>query len=134
MKKECTLEEELLVDLGHGSRPFDIFEATTGVKKLLDTILTKTNRYAAQKDCNFETMAGEMKAFLGINLIMGINRLPSFENYWSTDKYIGNKKIKNFITGTRFQSILENLHSSNNDNDNKTDESYNNQISKQSIR
>ena len=43
MKKECTLEEELLVDLDHGSRPFDIFEPTTGVKKLLENILTKTN-------------------------------------------------------------------------------------------
>ena len=66
-----------------------------------------------------------MKAFLGINFIMGINRLPSFEDCWSTDKYIRNKKIKNFMTRARFQSILENLHSSNNDNDNKTDKSYN---------
>ena len=56
---------------------------------------------------------------------MGINRLPSFEDCWSTDKYIRNKKIKNFMTRARFQSISENLHSSNNDNDNKTDKSYN---------
>ena len=46
MKKEFTIEEELLVDLDHGSRPFDIFETATGVKKLLENISTKTNRYS----------------------------------------------------------------------------------------
>ena len=65
-----------------------------------------------------------MKAFLGINLIMGINKLPSLEDYWSTGKCIGNKKIQNVITSTKFQSILQNLHYSNNDNEDKTDKSY----------
>ena len=63
-----------------------------------------------------------MKTFLGINFIMGINKLPSLEDYWSTDKCIGNEKIQN-VTRTRFQSILQNLHISNNDNDDKTNES-----------
>ena len=27
-----------------------------------------------------------MKAFIGINVIMGINNLPSAEDYWSTGK------------------------------------------------
>ena len=65
-----------------------------------------------------------MKAFLGTNIIMGINKLPSLENYWSTDKCIGNEKIQNVMTRTRFQSILQNFHFSNNDNDDKTDKSY----------
>ena len=65
-----------------------------------------------------------MKAFLGINFIMGIDKLPSLEDYWSTDKCIGNDKIQNVITRTRFQSILQNLHFPNTDNDNKTDKSY----------
>ena len=65
-----------------------------------------------------------MKAFLGINFIMGINKLPSLEDCWSTDKCIKNEKIQNAMTRTRFQSILQNLHFSNNDNDDKTDKSY----------
>ena len=65
-----------------------------------------------------------MKAFLGINFIMGIDKLPSLEDYWSTDKCIGNDKIQNVMTRTRFQSILQNLHFSNDDNDDKTDKSY----------
>ena len=55
---------------------------------------------------------------------MSINKLPSLEDYWSTDKCIRNDKIQNVMTRTRFQSILQNLHFPNNDNDNKTDKSY----------
>ena len=64
-----------------------------------------------------------MKAFLEINFVLGINKLLSLENYWSTDKCIGNEKIQNVITRTGFHSILQNLHFSNDDNDDKTDKS-----------
>ena len=39
------------------------------MNELLEIILTGTNRYATQKDCNFETTEDKMKAFLGINLL-----------------------------------------------------------------
>ena len=123
-KKECTLEAEVLVDLDHDSTPFDIFQTVTGMNELLEVIVTETNSYATQTGRDFETTEDEMKAFLEINVIMGINKLPSLEDYWSTDKYIRNEKIQGVMTRTRFQSILQNLHFSNNDNDNKTDKSY----------
>ena len=68
----------------------------------LEIIVTKTNRYATHKGCNFETTEDEMKAFLGINFIMDINKLPSLEDYLSTDKCIGNEKIQNVMTRARF--------------------------------
>ena len=89
-KKECTLEAEVLVDLDHGSTPFDIFQTVTGMNELLEIIVTETNRYATQKGHNFETTEDWMKAYLGINVTMGINKLPSLEDCWSTDKCIGN--------------------------------------------
>ena len=123
-KKECTLEAEVLVDLDHGATPFDIFQTVTGMNELLEIIVMKTKRCATQKGRNFETTEDEMKAFLGINFIIGINKLPSLEDYWSSDKCIGNGKIQNVMTRTRFQSILQNLHFSNDDNEDKTDKSY----------
>ena len=51
----------------------------------LEIIVTETGGYAKQKGCNFETTQDKMKAFIGINFIMGINKLPSLEDYWSTD-------------------------------------------------
>ena len=65
-----------------------------------------------------------MKTFLGINFIMGIIKLLSLEDCWSTDKCVGNEKIQNVMARTRFQSILQNLHFSSKDNDDKTDKSY----------
>ena len=120
-KKKCTLEAEVLIDLDHGSIPFDIFQTVTGMNELREM---ETNRYTTQKGCNFETVKNEMKAFLGVNFIMGINKLPFLEDYRSTDKCIGNEKIQNVTTRTRFQSILQNPHYFNNDNDDKTDKSY----------
>ena len=34
-KKECTLEAEVLVDLGHGSTPFDIFQTVAKMNEFL---------------------------------------------------------------------------------------------------
>ena len=94
------------------------------MNELLEIIVMKANRYATQKGSNFETTEDEMKAFLGINFIMDINKLPSLEDYLSTDKCIGNEKIQNVMTRARFQFILHYLHFSNNDNDDKIDKSY----------
>ena len=96
----------------------------TGINELLEIIVTETNRYATQEGCNFETTKDEMKAFLGINFIMDINKVPSLEDYWSTGKCIRNEKMENIMTRTRFQFILHNLHFANNNNDNKTGKSY----------
>ena len=94
------------------------------MNELLKLIVREKNRYAIQNGCNFETTEDEMKEFLGINFIMGVNKLPSLEDYWSTDKFIGNEKIQNIMIKTRFQSILQNLHFSNNGNEDKIDKLY----------
>ena len=94
-KKECTLEADIFVDLDHGLTPFDIFQMVTGMYELLKIIVTELNRYTSQKGHNFETTEDEMKASIGINFTMGINKLPSLEDYWSTDKDIENEKIQN---------------------------------------
>ena len=85
-KNECTLDAEVLVDLHHGSTPFGIFQMVTGMNEFLEIIVTETNRYATQKGRNFEITEDEMKAFLGINFVMSINKLPSLEDCWSPDK------------------------------------------------
>ena len=117
-KKECTLEAKVLVDLHRGSQPLDIFQTVTAMNEVLEIIVMETNRYATQKGRNFETTEDEMNALLGINFITGINKLPSLEDYWLTDKYIGNEKIQNvkkgekgiefrFKCGTRFMPSPE---------------------------
>ena len=77
-KNECTLEAEALVDLDHGLTSFEIFQLLTGMNELLEIIVKETNRFSTQKGWNFETMEDEMKAFLEINFIMGINKITIF--------------------------------------------------------
>ena len=85
-KKKCTLEAEELINLDHGSTPFDIFQMVTGMNEPIEIFVTKTNRYDTQKGHNCGTTEDDMKPFLVVNVIMYINKLPSSENYWSTDK------------------------------------------------
>ena len=71
---------------------FALSATSTGMNELLEIIVTETNRFSTQKGCKFETMKDKMKAFLGINFIMGIYKLPSLEECWSKDKCIGKEK------------------------------------------
>jgi len=49
---------------------------------LIDIILFQTNLYAqqAQKPCT-TAIKQELKSFLGLNIVIGIKRLPSYKDY-----------------------------------------------------
>ena len=57
----------------------------------------QTNLYARQKQATrpnprwYPISSEEMKAFVGVNIIMGIDQKPEISSYWSTDEYLGNK-------------------------------------------
>ena len=84
--------------------------------KLVTLIVTETNRYAQQNGRNFITKAAEMKAFLGMNYIIGVNKLPTIHHYWEYDDYVGNEGIRNIMTRQRFKEIPQNIHFANNSN------------------
>ena len=80
-----------------------------------DRVVEESNRYAQQKlgdrFANFHQITrAELKAFIGINLIMGINRLPNYALFWSNDDFFGNQGIKRVITKNRFEEISQHLH------------------------
>ncbi|XP_062583062.1 piggyBac transposable element-derived protein 4-like [Saccostrea cucullata] len=51
-----------------------------------------------------------MKAYLGLNILMGINQLPSYKDYWSKDVYLGNEGVKSVMTLRRYEKITEYFH------------------------
>ena len=89
--------------------------------ELIDLIVRETNRYARQKlegnDTRLakwqDTTRQEVKAYLGICLVMGINNLPRLAMYWSSDPFIGNTGIQNVMTKNRFEELSQYLHFSN---------------------
>ena len=85
---------------------------------LWDLIVVETNRYVGKKLLNSpERLANfvpvtraEMKAFIGINIIMGITKLPQVALYWSSDDFFRNQGIKKVMTKNRFEEITCYLH------------------------
>lgn len=88
--------------------------------EFLEKIVLETNKYAQEKNPNSkywnDLTINELKAWLGITILMGIHRLPRIENYWSTDTYLRVDCIANVMPRSRFQKITEMIHV----NDNKT--------------
>ena len=93
----------------------DLFEILFN-EDILALIVTETNRYARQKLTPAklgkwtDVTVLELKAYLGVRIIMGINPLPATANYWSTDIYLGNEGIQKVFTRNRFDELTRFLH------------------------
>ena len=92
----------------------DVFFNSLG-DDLWDRVVQESNRYTQQKLGNrfasfHQITRAELKAFIGINLIMGINRLQNYALFWSNDDFFGNQGIKRVMTKNRFEEISQYLH------------------------
>ncbi|XP_046981064.1 piggyBac transposable element-derived protein 4-like [Schistocerca americana] len=56
----------------------------------------------------------ELKAFLGMLILMGVHQFPQLGNYWSTDPILGVTAISSVMTKLRYKRIVENLHCNDN--------------------
>lgn len=97
------------------SQPIEYFNRyfdSTIIKKIID----ETNLYAEQKkDKNWTLLTqDELQAFLGILIMMGINKLPALDLYWSSDPFFNNQEISSIMSAKRFKKILSNLHINDN--------------------
>ena len=52
----------------------------------------------------------ELKVFIGVNMIMGIQTMPNYALFWSDDIYIGNQGINATMTKNRFEELSCYLH------------------------
>ena len=74
----------------------------TDLEVLLELIVEQSNLYAHQNERNLTVIREELKAFLGTNLVMEINRLSMIAEYWRVDNLIGNDSIQNTMIRNRF--------------------------------
>ena len=87
---------EVIIDpLPEHHTSFDVFSAVTDIENLIKLIVIESN--AQQKGRRFQTNEQEMRAFLGINYVMSINKLPTIKSYWECGQYVGNKGICNVM-------------------------------------
>lgn len=100
-----------------GSKEMDYF------KKIFDDavvtkIVEETNIYAPQKNSKNWTdlTADELEAFVGIQIIMGIHKLPNVKAYWSFDPILRVNAVADTMPAKRYEKITQNLHLNNNEN------------------
>ena len=74
---KCTLEANVLIDIPENANPLLIFEETKNLNELVKYICDQTNLYSIQNGREFATNPEEIRAFLGINYIMSISKLPN---------------------------------------------------------
>ena len=77
----------------------------------LDEIARCSVAYARSKgDESFVTNRAEISAYLGLNILMGIHRLPQLEMFWDSDEFIGVEGFKKTIPKQRFKTLGKYLH------------------------
>lgn len=80
-------------------------------------MVEQTNKYAlyrqrrsGKSDPHWHpTDVREMKAYVGLNILMGINQLPDAGMYWASDIFIGNAGFKKTMTARRFEKLTQYL-------------------------
>ena len=90
-QKECHLIPEIQPNLNETLSPSEILSLVTELEELLELIVEQLNLYAHQNGRNFTVTKKELKAFLGINLVMAINKLSTIAEYWRVDNLIDNE-------------------------------------------
>ena len=95
--KMCTLEANVLLDM-ENPNTLQIFGSTMKFNELVKIICDQQNLNAAQNGREFATSHEEMCAFLGINYIMPISKLPNLQCYCSVDSYLSNDGVRNTMT------------------------------------
>ena len=100
--------------------PIDVFELFFS-EDLQEAIVKESNRYAKEVmgDEKYKSWTPitveELKAFFGFSILMGVNHVPSLDDYWSRDQRLRYAPIADRIPRWRFREISRYLHFVDND-------------------
>ncbi|XP_058793962.1 piggyBac transposable element-derived protein 3-like [Phymastichus coffea] len=102
--------------------PLDLFSCLFS-EDILDLIVLQTNNYAHQNNRKqIPITKNELIIFLGINILMGIKKMPSYRDYWSSDPKLNDPYISSLMTVNRFGFFLGNIHMTDNSKEPKRTE------------
>ena len=106
-QEQCHLVPEIQPNLNETVSPIEMFSLVTDFEELLGLIVEESNLYAHENGRHFTVSKEELKAFLGINFVMAINKLSLVAEYWRVDNLIGNDGIQSTMIRNRFCEILQ---------------------------
>ncbi|GBM15863.1 Chimeric ERCC6-PGBD3 protein [Araneus ventricosus] len=94
--------------------PLALFLALFSIS-IMESIVFQTNLYSTQKGKNFSPLTqNELYRFLAINLAMGLKKMPSYRDYWSSCEILHDSYISKAMSVKRFAWILSHLHLNDN--------------------
>ena len=97
-------------DLGDNATGKDFFNLFIN-DEFLDEIVWHSIAYARSKgDATFVTNRAEISAYLGLNILIGIQELPQLAMYWDSDQFIGVEGFKKTIPKQRFATLGKYFH------------------------
>lgn len=109
---------EEVQELGENCTPYKLFNLLI-TDDILENITFQTNIYAEQahqvtSKRYSPTNLSEIKTFIGLNLLMGIKKSPSYRDYWSVSEDLRDPYISQFMAVNRFSWLLSHLHLNDN--------------------
>ena len=111
---------EVLVSLTSTDTAGQYFDAVLD-DEISDLIVTQTNLYRNQKQAAQGRSAagepftdGDLRAWIGLVILMGIHQLPEVQNYWSSDPLLCVPAVKTVMPSKKFKKIVETIHCNDN--------------------
>ena len=95
----------------------DIFQLFF-TEQLQQQIVQATNDYAKEtmkEELWTKVTCDELRAYFGFHILMSIYRLPSIDDYWSTNPNLRYAPVANRITRDRFRDLQKYFHFADND-------------------
>ena len=83
-------------------------------KQILDSRYQDPNWRVSGED---NTTLDELKAFMGINVIFGLNRICQYQNAFSACPFLGNQGVRNTLSQKRFEKLSQYFHVSDRSNE-----------------
>ena len=96
-------------DLMLGNRFFDGFVHHTNlnVSRMCPPVVAEPGNIYAHSHPSWQLLTrDEAKAFIGMNILMGIKSLPEYADYWSSSRWLGVPEVANIMTKNRYEEIL----------------------------
>lgn len=101
--------------INFGTKPVDIFSLYFD-DEVMQNIVDQTNVYAEQMQRPnwVKTTLTEIKAFLGMLVLMSVNPMHQFYLYWSSDPFFNVPEISKVMSHSRFSQLVNCIHLNDN--------------------
>lgn len=77
---------------------------------LPQSIIAQSNNFAESKGVVLNLRSEELLAFIGMNIAMGLLRLPQVRDHWATDEILSTPWFPSIMPRDRFFDIMRYLH------------------------